>query len=408
MTAAPLKVLVIDDEPPIRKLLRMGLTAQGYQILEAPNGKAALELLSQEPDLVILDLGLPDIQGHELLRMIRARNDSVPIVVLSSRGDEAGKVQALDFGADDYVTKPFGMDELLARMRAALRHQLQVHGERPVFHVGDLSVDLVRRIVRVGERDVKLSPKEYELLRVLVQHAGKVLTHKFLLGELWDELTDAQYLRVYVRQLRQKIEADHERPQYLLTETGIGYRLRAPTEKQRLPLPSLAKGACFKTRFPDGASMDIKEFLSPVDALVDVTAPDKARLLQELARRAAATLNLAAEPISNALLEREKLGSTGTGGGIAIPHARIPGLNKPFGILVRLKQPIDFDAIDGQPVDLLFLLLLPVAPNKQQLNVLASVARTLRDAKSVRDLRCARDNVGLFEAMVVDSGNSRE
>ena len=154
--------------------------------------------------------------------------------------------------------------------------------------------------------------------------------------------------------------------------------------------------------------MDIKEFLSPVDALVDVTAPDKARLLQELARRASATLNLAAEPISNALLEREKLGSTGTGGGIAIPHARIPGLNKPFGILVRLKQPIDFDAIDGQPVDLLFLLLLPVAPNKQQLNVLASVARTLRDAKSVRDLRCARDNVGLFEAMVVDSGNSRE
>ena len=228
MTAAPLKVLVIDDEPPIRKLLRMGLTTQGYQILEAPNGKTALELLTQGPDLVILDLGLPDIQGHELLRMIRARNESVPIVVLSSRGDEAGKVQALDFGADDYVTKPFGMDELLARMRAALRHQLQVHGERPIFRVGDLSVDLVRRIVKVGERDVKLSPKEYDLLRVLVQHAGKVLTHKFLLGELWDDLTDAQYLRVYVRQLRQKIETEPERPQYILTETGIGYRLRAP------------------------------------------------------------------------------------------------------------------------------------------------------------------------------------
>jgi two-component system, OmpR family, KDP operon response regulator KdpE len=228
MTAAPLKVLVIDDEPPIRKLLRMGLTTQGYQILEAPNGKTALDLMTQKPDLVILDLGLPDIQGHELLRMVRARNDSVPIVVLSSRGDEAGKVQALDFGADDYVTKPFGMDELLARMRAALRHQLQTHGERPVFRVGDLAVDLVRRIVRVGEKEVKLSPKEYELLRVLVQHAGKVLTHKFLLGELWDDLTDAQYLRVYVRQLRQKIESDPERPQYILTETGIGYRLRAP------------------------------------------------------------------------------------------------------------------------------------------------------------------------------------
>jgi two-component system KDP operon response regulator KdpE len=160
--------------------------------------------------------------------MIRARDDSVPIVVLSSRGDEAAKVEALDLGADDYVTKPFGMDELLARMRAAIRHQLQVHGERPIFRLGDLSVDLVRRIVKVSDREVKLSPKEYELLRVLVQHAGKVLTHKFLLGELWDALTDAQYLRVYVRQLRQKIEVNPERPQYVLTETGIGYRLRAP------------------------------------------------------------------------------------------------------------------------------------------------------------------------------------
>jgi two-component system KDP operon response regulator KdpE len=228
MSAAPLKILVVDDEPPIRKLLRMGLSTQGYEVLEASNAKGALELLAKKPDLIILDLGLPDMAGHELLRLIRAREDSVPVVVLSSRGDEAGKVQALDLGADDYITKPFGMDELLARLRAALRHQLQVHGERPVFRLGELSVDLVRRIVKVGERNVKLSPKEYELLRVLVQHAGKVLTHRFLLGELWDELTDAQYLRVYVRQLRQKIEADPERPQYLLTETGVGYRLRAP------------------------------------------------------------------------------------------------------------------------------------------------------------------------------------
>ncbi|MBB4428131.1 two-component system KDP operon response regulator KdpE [Bradyrhizobium sp. CIR48] len=227
MSAAPIKVLVIDDEPPIRKLLRMGLTTQGYEILEASNGKIALEKLVEEPALIILDLGLPDVQGHELLRTIRARNEDVPIVVLSSRGDEAGKVQALDLGADDYLTKPFGMDELLARLRAALRHQLQVQGERPVFRTGDLSVDLVRRIVRTGEREIKLSPKEYDLLRVLVQHAGKVLTHRFLLKELWDELTDAQYLRVYVRQLRQKIEADPERPQYVLTETGIGYRLKA-------------------------------------------------------------------------------------------------------------------------------------------------------------------------------------
>ncbi|OAF10928.1 MULTISPECIES: response regulator [Bradyrhizobium] len=227
MSAAPIKVLVIDDEPPIRKLLRMGLTTQGYEILEASNGKTALEKLTEGPALIILDLGLPDIQGHDLLRTIRARNEGVPIVVLSSRGDEAGKVQALDLGADDYLTKPFGMDELLARLRAALRHQLQVKGERPVFRTGDLSVDLVRRIVKVGEREIKLSPKEYDLLRVLVQHAGKVLTHRFLLKELWDELTDAQYLRVYVRQLRQKIEADPERPQFVLTETGIGYRLKA-------------------------------------------------------------------------------------------------------------------------------------------------------------------------------------
>jgi two-component system KDP operon response regulator KdpE len=228
MSAAPPRVLVVDDEPPIRKLLRMGLSAHGYHVIEATNGKNALELLGKSPDIIILDLGLPDIQGHDLLRMIRGRNEAVPVVVLSSRGDEAGKVQALDLGADDYVTKPFGMDELLARMRAALRHQLQTHGERPIFRVGDLSVDLVRRIVRVRDKTVKLSPKEYDLLRVLVQHAGKVLTHKFLLTELWDDLSDAQYLRVYVRQLRQKLEDDPEKPKYIHTETGIGYRLCAP------------------------------------------------------------------------------------------------------------------------------------------------------------------------------------
>ena len=229
MSAAPVRVLIVDDEPPIRKLLRMGLTAQGYHVLEAPDGATALNLIAEKPDLVILDLGLPDMEGLDLLRSIRAQNERVPIVVLSSRGDEAAKVQALDIGADDYVTKPFGTDELLARMRAALRHQLQVQGERPIFQVGDLSVDLVRRIVKLGEKEVKLSPKEYDLLRLLVAHAGKVLTHKFLLRELWDDLTDAQYLRVYVRQLRQKIEANPERPQYILTETGIGYRLRAPS-----------------------------------------------------------------------------------------------------------------------------------------------------------------------------------
>jgi two-component system KDP operon response regulator KdpE len=227
MTATPIRVLVIDDEAAIRKLLRMGLSSQGYEVIEAANGKEALGRLAGDPALIILDLGLPDIQGHELLRIIRGRKESVPIVVLSSRGDEAGKVQALDLGADDYVTKPFGTEELLARIRAALRHQLQVSGERPVFRSGDLSVDLVRRIVKVGDQEVKLSPKEYDLLRVLVQHAGKVLTHRFLLHELWDESTDSQYLRVYVRQLRQKIEINPDRPQHILTETGVGYRLRA-------------------------------------------------------------------------------------------------------------------------------------------------------------------------------------
>jgi len=228
MSGPPLRVLIVDDEPPIRKLLRMGLGTQGYEVIDAPNGKTALEAMANKPDLVILDLGLPDMQGMDLLRRMRAQNEGVPIVVLSSRGDEAAKVAALDLGADDYVTKPFGMDELLARIRAALRHQLQVHGERPIFRVGDLAVDLVRRIVKVGDKEVRLSPKEYELLRVLVQHAGKVLTHKFLLRELWNDLTDSQYLRGYVRQLRPKIEEDPERPHYIMTETGIGYRWRAP------------------------------------------------------------------------------------------------------------------------------------------------------------------------------------
>jgi two-component system, OmpR family, KDP operon response regulator KdpE len=227
MTTAA-KILVVDDEPPIRKLLRMGLTSQGYEVLEAPNGKLALELLASKPALVILDLGLPDIDGHDLLQRIRHRQDDMPIIVLSSRGDEAGKVAALDLGANDYVTKPFGMDELFARMRAAMRHQLQGHGDRPMFHVGNLSVDLVRRIVKIGDNEVKLSPREYDLLRLLVLHAGKVLTHRFLIQELWDEPTDPQYLRVYVRQLRRKIEVIPERPQYIMTEIGIGYRLRIP------------------------------------------------------------------------------------------------------------------------------------------------------------------------------------
>jgi two-component system KDP operon response regulator KdpE len=228
MNASPLRLLVIDDEPAIRKLLRMGLATQDYQVLEATNARTALQQIATKPDLVILDLGLPDLEGLDLLHQIRERDAAVPIVVLTSRDDEAAKVQALDSGADDYVTKPFGMNELFARIRAALRHRLQTQGEKPIFRTGDLAVDLVRRIVKLGDTEVKLSPKEYDLLRLLVQHAGKVLTHKFLLSELWDATTDTQYLRVYVGHLRQKIEADPQRPQYLLTETGIGYRLKCP------------------------------------------------------------------------------------------------------------------------------------------------------------------------------------
>ncbi|MCJ2101611.1 response regulator [Methylobacterium sp. E-046] len=222
------RILVIDDEPPIRRLLRTGLGTQDYTVVEAGDGGSALAALGAgEIDLAILDLGLPDMAGHTLLAAIRERWASLPIVVLSSRDDERGKVEALDLGADDYVTKPVGMNELLARIRSALRHRLAMQSERPVFRIDDLSVDLVRRIVRMGEREVKLSPREYDFLRVLVQHAGKVLTHAQLMRHA-PSSSDPQYLRVYMRQLRQKLEPDPERPRYLLTETGVGYRLRAP------------------------------------------------------------------------------------------------------------------------------------------------------------------------------------
>jgi two-component system KDP operon response regulator KdpE len=221
-------VRVSDDEPPIRRLLRTTLTAQDYRGIEAADGQEGLSLLRHEkPDVLVVDLGLPDIDGLELIRMIRAESP-VPIVVLSSRDDEKSKVEALDLGADDYVTKPFGMEELVARLRTALRHRLQQQGGRPTFRSGDLTVDLVRRIVTVRGEEVKLSPKEYDLLQQFVVHAGKVLTHRHLLREVWKDENggDVQYLRVYVRQLRQKIETDPERPALILTEPGVGYRLQ--------------------------------------------------------------------------------------------------------------------------------------------------------------------------------------
>ncbi|CCM77809.1 response regulator transcription factor [Rhizobium mesoamericanum] len=227
MTGSAVKILVVDDEPPIRKLLRVGLTAQGYEVHEAPNGAAALQSAKDEPpDLIVLDLGLPDKSGHELLQEWRDAGLTLPIVILSSRTDETGIVNALEAGADDYLTKPFGMNELGARLRVALRHRLQQQGERAIFQAGGLSIDLVKRIVKIEGREIKLSPKEYDILRVLAQHAGKVLTHQFLLKQIWGPAADVQYLRVYVRQLRQKIEQSPDQPQYITTETGVGYRLK--------------------------------------------------------------------------------------------------------------------------------------------------------------------------------------
>jgi two-component system KDP operon response regulator KdpE len=223
------QILVVDDEPAIRRLLRNTLLVHDYTVTEAAGVAEALELLERsKPDVMILDLGLPDGDGLDVLRQVRGVSQ-LPVIVLSSRGDERGKVQALDAGADDYVTKPFGVEELVARIRAALRHRVQAQGGQAVFQQGGLSVDLVhRRILRDGV-EVKLSPKEYDILQQLVIHAGKVLTHRHLLREVWDSGNedDVAYLRVYIRQLRGKLETDPARPALILTEPGVGYRLRA-------------------------------------------------------------------------------------------------------------------------------------------------------------------------------------
>ena len=221
-------LLVVDDEPPIRRLLRTSLGAEGFEVIEADNAEKAFAAIEvRKPEIVILDLGLPDHDGLDVIRRIRKSGSKLPIVVLSSRGDERGKVEALELGADDYVTKPFGIAELVARIRTALRHRFQEQGGEPLFKSGPLLVDLVRRVVTVNGEEVKLSPKEYDILRLLVLHAGKVLTHRFIMQQVWGAACDVQYLRIYVRQLRQKIEANPERPALIMTETGVGYRLRA-------------------------------------------------------------------------------------------------------------------------------------------------------------------------------------
>ncbi len=222
------RILVVDDEAPIRRLLRNTLQVHEYTVLEAASISEALAALAQERiDVMILDLGLPDGDGFEVIRRVRA-DSQLPIIVLSSRTDDIGKVRALDAGADDYVTKPFSVEELMARVRLALRHRMQEQGAQPLFVSGSLSVDLVRRIVLLDGIEVKLSPKEYGILQQLVIHAGRVLTHRHLLREVWgqDNNGDVTYLRVYIRQLRAKLEADPQQPTLIVTEPGVGYRLR--------------------------------------------------------------------------------------------------------------------------------------------------------------------------------------
>jgi two-component system KDP operon response regulator KdpE len=228
MTEGP-RILMIEDEQEIRRFLRVSLASQGYRPVESACGKdGVLQAASQPPDLIILDLGLPDIDGMEVIREVRQWS-KVPIIILSARGQEHEKVSALDAGADDYLTKPFSVGELLARIRVAMRHATQPQGE-PVFVLDGLKVDLARRQVLLADQEVHLTPIEYRLLTTLIKYAGKVITHRQLLKEVWgpDSVFETQYLRVYMAQLRRKIEADPARPRYLLTEPGVGYRLASP------------------------------------------------------------------------------------------------------------------------------------------------------------------------------------
>lgn len=227
MTLANQRVLVVDDEAPIRRYLKAALSAQGLTVFEADGGGEAINaVLSHRPDIIILDLGLPDIDGIEVTRRLREWSQT-PIIILSVREAEQDKIAALDAGADDYLTKPFGTGELLARMRVALRKQPSAASE-PVFQSGGLTVDFSRRLVSVDEREIQLTPTEYDLLKVLVTHAGKVITHRQLLRQVWgDGYDDMHILRVNISNLRGKIEPDPSRPTYIHTEPGVGYRLKA-------------------------------------------------------------------------------------------------------------------------------------------------------------------------------------
>ena len=233
-----MRVLVVDDEPAIHRFLTPALVANDYDVLRADTGIEALKSIAADaPDVVVLDLGLPDLDGKDVIGRVREWSD-VPIVVLSAREREAEKTFALDKGADDFINKPFGVGELMARMRAALRHRMQRSGETPIVRIGTLEIDVPRhRVVRDGE-EVKLTPKEFDLLAFLARHAGKVVTHKHILNAVWGPAHehDTQYLRVYVGQLRQKVELDPSEPSVVLTEPGIGYRIAEPRDNA-IPQP---------------------------------------------------------------------------------------------------------------------------------------------------------------------------
>lgn len=221
------RVLVVDDEPQILRFLRPSLGAAGYDVVVASTGAEALRLTAtQSPSVIVLDLGLPDMDGKEVLRQLRQWSNT-PVVVLSARDREAEKIAALDLGADDYVSKPFGIGELMARLRTAVRHGAQQAGEQTKFSAGELSIDIATREVSIGGEPVKLTPKEFELLALLVRNAGRVVTHRQLLTSVWGpaHADDLHYLRVFVGQLRQKLEPVPSVPQIITTEPGIGYRL---------------------------------------------------------------------------------------------------------------------------------------------------------------------------------------
>ena len=229
MNAPRPSVLLIEDEPQIRRFLRTVLPTEGFDLHEAESGRQGLvEIGVRRPDVVVLDLGLPDMNGVDVVRELREWSQ-VPVIVLSARADERDKIAALDAGADDYVTKPFAMGELLARLRVALRHAERTPDGAEQYEAGSISVDLRTRRVTVGDREVHLTPIEYRLLTTLVKHAGRVLTHRQLLKEVWgpSHVEDAHYVRIYIAQLRRKLEDDPAQPKHLLTEAGVGYRLAA-------------------------------------------------------------------------------------------------------------------------------------------------------------------------------------